>query len=272
VGAAIMLFSGMAGAALSQVGPTGVVATPTAEVTPHGYYDVAMGYVNRDFNGTSLKEWPLRLTIGISEKAELGASYLQIRNGESLRVVGLNGKVVLSGETESMPALAAGVVYGKSSDFDYTLLFPSLLGTGDIKATSVYLVATKTLSRPGVEYDLYGDPQPVGNIVRGSLGITHNRYSFKGTGIDDSTTETRPFLNLEFVSAKGSVLALEYRAKEGDISDDPVSSAVLRHPFSPGFWVEVGITNAIHTIADKDHEFFAGMQYRWGATEEEHYY
>jgi hypothetical protein len=272
--AAVVLGSGTAGAALSHLGATGVVGTPTAEVTPDGYYDVAMGFVDRDLAGTSVKEWPLRLSAGIGGQAELGGSYLRFQNGESLRIIGLHGKVLVSRETESKPMLAVGAAFGDSDDFDFGLLFPALSGTvGDLRVTTVYLVATKTLSEPEPEYGLYGDEAlPAGNIVRGSVGIMYNRYKLESATLDDSVGETKPFLGLEIVTPRGTSLAVEYKSKEKDLGGDPISSAVLRHRFSPGFWAEVGLTNAVHTVGDDDHEFFLGVQYRWGAVEEEAYF
>jgi len=273
VGAAIVLFSGTAGAALSHLGPTGVVGTPTAELTADGYYDVALDYIDRDMGGTSLEEWPLRLTVGIREKAELGTSYLRLRNGESLRIVGLNGKAILSRETDSMPALVVGVVYGDSDNFDFGILVPSLVGNvGDMTVTTVYLVATKTLIAPETEYGFYEEIAPTGNVIRGSLGVMYNRYEFEAPGLDQTDSETKPFVSLELIAPGGTAVAIEYKSKEKTISADPISSVVLRHRFAPGFWTQLGLTNAVHTVADDAHEFFFGIQYRWGAVEEDEYF
>ena len=273
VGAAIVLVSGTAGAALSHLGPTGVVGTPTAELTPDGYYDVALDYVDRDLSGVSAKEWPLRFTVGIGEKAELGASYSRFRDGVSLRIVGLTGKALLSRETESTPAVAAGVVHGNSDDCPLGLLIPSLgCGLWDMKVTTVYLVATKTLHQPEPEYGFYEEVEPAGNVIRGSLGVMYNHYKFESAGLERTESETKPFASLELVSPRGTGLAVEFRSKEESISEDAVSSVILRHRFSPGFWVQLGLTNAAHTVADDDHEFVLGIQYRWGVVEEDEYF
>jgi hypothetical protein len=266
--AAVALIPGAAGAALSQLGPTGVVGTPTAEITPQGMYDVALDFVNRDVMGDKVKEWPLRLAAGVSERAELGASYLQFRDGESLRLLGLTGKVLLSRETESAPAIAVGIVYGTSHDLDYGVVIPSMSGTaGDLDVTTFYLVATKTLTMRQSDFENYGDTQPTGNAVRGSVGVMYDRYRFKGSGFDFDQDDTEPFLSLELVSPKGTTLAAEYKLKEKDVSTDAISSVVLRHEFTPGFQAELGLTNALHTLAGEDHAFFVGIQYRWGVVE-----
>jgi hypothetical protein len=273
--AAVVLLSGTAGAALSHLGATGVVGTPTAQVTPEGYYDVALGFVNRDLGGSSAKEWPLRLSAGISEQAELGASYLRIQDGESLRITGLHGKAIVSRETGSKPAVAVGAVFGRSSDFDLSMLFATLPSptVGDVKVTTLYLVATKTLSQPQTDYGYYGEePEPAGNVMRGSVGVMYNQYKLESAALDESYTDTKPFVSLEVVTPRGTAVAVEYRSREKHLATDAVSSAVLRHRFSPGFWMEAGLTNAIHVIGENDHEFFFGLQYRWGAVEEEGYF
>jgi hypothetical protein len=255
-----MLIASVAAAAPSQLGPTGIVATPTADVVGNKTYDVALDYAKWDVSGDNFKSMPVRLLAGVTDKVEVGIGYTKWKNFSELKVTPVNVKAVVVPESETAPAVAVGAAYGKLKE----------TGFAAIKVTTLYAVATKTLSKPADEYDEGG----MKGTVRGSLGVMYNKY--KDSIVDDNATE--PFISLEYLTADGkTTLAVEYKTSEGlsFVPDDALMSFVARHMFTPNVWGQVGLTNAWYTIpnpGDGDKEWFIGVGYRWAPPAEEEWY
>ena len=254
VGAAILLLCSAASAAPSHLGPTGIVATPTADVVGARQYDVAVDYVKWDTPAGHVKCWPTRLLAGVSDKVEAGVGYVRWEDSTfSMKVVPINVKAVVVPEDETSPAVALGAAYGRYK------------AIGEVKVTTLYAVATKTLSEAEAK-----------GTIHGSLGLMYNRYKDS-----DSDSATKPFVSLEYTTAGGATtVAVEYKPKEdvgflGSLARDAVSSLVVRHMVTPDAWAETGLTNAWHTFCnpvDGDHEWFIGVGYRWVSEPEEWYY
>jgi hypothetical protein len=269
--ACAMLLATAAIAVPSHLGPTGVVATPTADVVGAKAFDVAADYVRwKDIYGEDLKAWPIRVLAGVSDRVEVGVGYTKWQDsGTDMKIVPFNAKVMLVPESMTMPAVSVGAAYGKATDVS----IPSLsLTPVDVKVTTVYAVATKTLSKGEG-----GNGEGMKGTVRGSLGVMYNQYKDSGV-VDDSAT--KPFVSLEFLTPDGkTTFAVEYKTKEdiaSDFSDHAISSLVVRHMFTPNFWAQAGLTNAWYTVSSPDgggHDWFVGVGYHWTPpAEEESYY
>jgi len=242
-----LLLATAAAAAPSHLGPTGIVGTPTADVVGARQYDVAVDYVKWEGD---IKSWPIRLVTGVSDKVEVGIGYSKWKDtGVSMKVVPINVKAVVVPESESSPAVAVGAAYGKLKD------------GSTLKVTTLYAVATKTLTKAEDDYE-----DSARGTVRGSLGLMYNKYKDGGS---DSYTE--PFVSLEYMTPGGATtLAIEYKTAEGGM--DPVSSLLVRHTVTPNMWVQAGLTDAVYTMTDNDHEFFIGFGYRWAPPAEDEWY
>ncbi len=265
--AAVALLSGAAGAAPSHFGPTGVVATPTADVIGAGQYDVALDYIKWDEFGEDVTSWPVRLVAGVSDKAEVGIGYTSWSDSApTMKIIPLNAKVMIAPESGSTPAIAIGAAYGTFRDAQ--LLNPAF--ADDVKVTTVYAVATKTLTE--VDNEDTGEAG-VNGTVRASLGLMYNKYADSTSG-----SATKPFLSLDYTTSSGkTTLAAEYKVKEkiSGLKESTLSSVVLRHLFRPDLWAEIGLTNAWYTVANPDcgqHELFIGIGYRWVLEAEDEWY
>jgi hypothetical protein len=242
----VVLAASVAAAVPSHFGPTGVVATPTAEVAGAGRYDVAVDYIQWDTPSGNVKSWPVRLLAGVSDNIEVGVGYTRWGfHTTPLKVVPVNVKAVLVPESETSPAIAFGLAYAKYSIWQ-------------LKTTTAYAVATKTIIPSDGEN---GDTK---GTLRGSLGLMYNSYSHGAT-----ETATKPFVSVEYTTPSGATtLAAEYKLKEQIASvfgRDAISSYVVRHMVTPRMWAEVGLTNAWYTVSNLavGHELFFGVGYRW---------
>jgi hypothetical protein len=263
--AAAALLCGVAGAAPSHLGPTGVVATPTADVIGAQQFDVAVDYVRWKNFGERVTSWPVRVVAGLSDRVEVGVGYTSWKDsGPTMKIVPVNAKALIVPESGNSPAIAVGAAYGVFKDAQ--LLNP--LFTGDVKVTTVYAVATKTLSKAE------GDEEVgVKGTMRGSLGVMYNRYRDSTDG-----SATKPFVSLDYTTPNGkTTVAAEYKLKEriSGLKERALSSVVLRHMFSGNVWAQVGVTNAWYTTAHPDcgkHEWFVGVGYHWTPAAREEYY
>ena len=254
------LAAGSALGAPTHLGPTGIVATPTADVVPVGWYDLAVDYHQLDVADETIQHWPGRAVVGIADRAELGIAYSLVSNQTDGRLLGLNGKFQLSREDSKRPAIAVGASFHRISSG-----LEEEVGFGDV--TTLYAVMSKTVS--GHYADETGTDATVqafgGPSVRASLGLMYNSY-----GDGATIKRTKPFLGVEFNWGAGSALALEYKAAEkGVLQDEAISSVVFRHQFTPTLVAQLGVTNALGTFASDKHGFFLGVTYHWGVTEEE---
>jgi len=258
------LVSSVAGAAPSHLGPTGIVATPTADVVGNKTYDVAVDYVKWDHSLGDVKSMPIRLLAGVSEKVEVGIGYTKWKTGgHSMKVTPVNVKAVVVPESEGSPAVAVGAAYGKLKE----------TGLPGVKVTTIYAVATKTLTKAEDEWYEEGGMK---GTLRGSLGLMYNKYKASGLGLSESATE--PFISVEYITPNGNTtVALEYKTAEdvGYFSNESISSIVVRHMITPNVYAQIGLGNAWYTLSNPtngDHELFIGVGYRHMPPAEEEWY
>jgi hypothetical protein len=242
-------------------GPTGIVSVPTAEVAPVGEIQTALTYLSQQMYGADVDCWGLNVLAGVSEGAELWGAYATAKVDSPTIPVdanmwGFGGKYQLASEPEDSASLAIGASYEMWSD-----LISAVDMYGDADVFKAYLVATKDFSSMADEDWEWSDG---GTRILGSLGILYLDIDIDGVGGD----LTEPFVGFEFIGAGGTSLGLEYRLA-GDIDVDDVFSAVLTHPFSPEFEVQIGTTNAGPSgIGLDDQDFFVRLGYTFGLGEE----
>ena len=243
---ALVAAAGAAMAYPSLLGPTGGTNLPTAKVVKQGTLAVAYDYFANDMTVAGLDmdaTSAFRLLYGVTDKAELGITY----NTQEVSLVGggpstdfdnwgLNDKYNFAAEDADFEP-AAGVVYQDYNDADFSV-------------TQLYLVGSK-LFRAGEG----------GTSFRGSLGVNWTKVNFSGAGDTDAF---RPYINLDFGFSNGLTLTGELQLKDSDIDDDPLTSLVLRYPFSKGLAAQLGISNEFRGVAGgPDHSLTFGITWNY---------
>jgi len=236
---ALLVVAGGAAFAIPSIGgPTGIVSVPTAAVAPNGELQTALTYQSQEMYTADVSLWQLQALAGVSEEAELWAAYaLADQDGptesETANMFAFGGKMQLSSEPEDDTSLAVGASIEKWSDL-YTPM-----GFNDVSVWKAYIVATKDFTPMASEsWEWSAESE---TRMLGSLGIL---YASVDPDVGDSGSLTRPFVGFEFIGAGGTALGLEYRWKDSDLDEKAVFSAVLTHPVSPEFEIQVGTTNA----------------------------
>jgi hypothetical protein len=232
----------------SLVGSTGLVQTPNTDTVPTGSFEFAADYVRAGSEGFSV---PLRLVAGISETAELGIAFVNYGDGMDGRLTNVVGKLTLQRQPEAPFSLAIGLDYGMlGEDLFHTI--------GLNKALRLYAVASATLREAeGGE----GQAEQAGPGVRLNAGLAYNRVEF-----DSGSTEsaTRPFVGVEFATARGTVLAFEWRSEK--VGDDIVS-AVVRYPFRYNV-IQLGVTKNVGGLGvSSETAIFVGFGWHFAAPE-----
>lgn len=225
----------------SLLGPSGIVQTPTTDITEKNAVDVAADYVSLREGFSSI---PVRLTAGISDKAELGLAYLKIGNDLDGRLVNLHGKVSFQREPDYPFGLAVGIEFGDLGE--------KLFELQDVnRIIRVYAVASKLLT-PRPE----GEAERVGTDIRGQIGVNYERIQ---NGVTESSV--RPFVGLELATAGGTVIGAEWRSEK---FGDDVVSAVIRHPFDQKTFIQAGVTKNLAGLAVSNKTaFFGGLGFRF---------
>jgi len=251
--AALLVVTSAAFALPTLTGPTGVVDTPTADVAAPGQFTIAADWYDfgaadwYDFGieSSSVNLIPIRLNYGVAPNFEVGAMYT-VSDGDGSDAWGLNAKYMTPftlGDAEW--SIGASYWYWDMTD-------------ADLSAIQGYFVGTKSFT-----------PDEEGNtVVKGSLGISYTNYDAEV----DSEGAFRVFANLEATFANKLSVGAEFQLKDSDIEDDPLSSIVIRYPFTPALTGQVGFTNSLLGRGSPDHNIFAGLAYTFGGQAEEDYY
>lgn len=284
----VALVAGVSGACVampSLSGPTGVVSVPTAAVAPMGALELAVSYqsvnatslwgdmlglaVPEDLEDMSLQN--LQVLAGVSEEAELWAAYSDVSNRDEATAWAIGGKYLLAKDAEDAASLAVGGswenwsvelaerMWQTGSMYDPPVVIITMPAADiDLNVTRAYLVATKDFTPMGAEdWEWSGG---AGTRILGSVGLM---YINVDPDVGDSMSLTEPFVALQLVDAGGTTLGLEYRWDDEDLDVDSVFSAVLTHPFSPEWTVQVGTTNAgPGGFGLGDQDFFVRVGYR----------
>jgi len=242
---------------------TGLVDIPTAQVQGSLSFSLAAAWQDLEGDANAL---PIRAVVGLMGSTEIGAAWNRM-DFDALddNIVGLAAKHQLMRESSVAPALAVGVRYGKLGEAPSGFLagLADLAGgTLDATATSVYLVASKTLKQSLVAVSM---PQ-----VTGHAGVSWQRLKATSRAepggvpvtISETSNQTSMFAGLEIASPKGTSLAVEYRTRPQD-GGKAVTSALLRQPLAAGLSAQVGWTNAVPGLsaAADDHNFFVGLAF-----------
>ncbi len=262
---ALLLVAGTGAYAIPSLGgPSGIVSVPNAAIAPMGQLQTALTYQSQEveaqgmYGGAGTMDvdlWQLQALTGVSDEAELWAAYALADQdsatvSETASMWAIGAKMQLANEPEDNTALAIGGSIESWSD-----LMASM--PQDVNAYKLYVVATKDFTPMGGESWEWASG--AGTRILGSLGVL---YISVDPDLGDSESLTRPFVGLEFISAEGTALGLEYRWKDSDLDAKAVFSAVLTHPVSPEFEIQVGTTNAGPCgLALSDQDVFVRLGY-----------
>lgn len=216
-------------------GITGTGTLPNTETVPQRQVEVGLAYENVDPEaGEDVRFFPIGTATYGLKRAEIGAGYLRERIDDpflgttlSTNYSALHGKYRLYEKPNSRLAAAVGVHY---------LNFGRI--PGDV--TSVYAVASKTLSPPGARLR-----------VVGNAGVLYNHIT--GDNDDDNV---RPFASLE-AGRNGYSLAVDYTPSSGQ-SVKILSVAARYQKERLGFQVGYG------QFRSSDDKLFVGASYRFG--------
>jgi len=307
IGVALLLLApAIAVAAPSLTAPdTGLVDIPTASIAANRSFSLAASWQQvkgvTPFEGVALEgnAIPIRLVAGIGDRAELGIAWTRLSlddegivledglpipttlHVDSSNLLGFAAKYLVTPETETMPAVAVGVRYGKLNGLDGAFavaVAPTTTAAGqvtvDVTSTTVYAVASKQLSKAAEDVSV--------PLVTGHLGIAWQRLKFEEKGafatieggdvvasdsFADSSSESKlgAFLGVDMSSAAGTNLGLEFRTKRSAFEPKAIFSALVRHPITPALTAEAGWTNAMPGLSvglDK-HGLFVGLSYNF---------
>jgi hypothetical protein len=222
----VAFLAGAAFAYPSLLGPTGLVALPTADSLGLAKVDIAADFASAD----QLDLVPLRATVGVG-RGELWGMTADVSDGGG-SITGFGGKLPVY----QVPLVGMQVAVGLGI-YD--------LSDGDGDLTNIYLVASQDLPH-----------------ARGHVGLMSIDASLPGA----NATETRPFVGFELYTSDGMTLAVEIRAKADSLESEAPKSVVLRKSLTKGLAVEGGFTNgAFLGLGAHDTDFFVGLKYRVGA-------
>jgi len=249
VAAALIAGAGAAGHAVPSLGgPTGIVTTPTAAIAPTTDLQAALTYRALETlaqatdmytapGDTDATVWSIQALRGVSDQAELWAAYRRVHNTADSIIWELGGKILVDQPWLKDTKVAVGGSMGRWVDsFGMHSVSPEVTDMDVLKA---YVVVTQDLT-PGATPSWEWGPTPAMQAI-GSAGICYLRLS---PDEGEAATLVRPFIGLEVNLANNLTAALEYRAKNSDLDEKAVFSAMLRRTFGEDLWLELGTSNA----------------------------
>jgi hypothetical protein len=271
LGAALLGASSTVACAMpSLAGPTGIVTTPTAKVAPTTEWQTAVSYHSLEVVGMyDASLWSLQILKGVADDAEMWAKYLRSTNGEDTDVWEIGGKYQLSERLFERRGfltdtdVAVGASLGRWVD---AFAMYEMTGdwTADVDTFKLYAVVTKQVYPLGMAAD-WEWATPSGTIAIASGGLLYQSFD---PDVGGSETSLRPFLGLEIIGSNKLTVAFEYRAKDTDVDEKAIWSALLRRQFGPRTAVELGTTNASPIgTGREDQEFFLRFGYDLPLTE-----
>jgi len=240
--------SGAGYAVPSLGGPTGIVTTPTAAIAPTTDLQAAISCralqtlaqaadMYTAPGDTDATVWSIQALRGVSDQAEVWMAYRRVHNTADSIIWELGGKLLVDQAWLKDAKVAVGGSMGRWVDsFGMYSVAP---GVTDMDVLKAYVVATRDLT-PGATPSWEWGPTP-GMQAMGSAGICYLRLS---PDEGEAATVLRPFVGLEILLGNNLTAALEYRAKDSDLDDKAVFSALVRRGFGEDLWVELGTSNA----------------------------
>lgn len=228
-------------------GPSGQAVIPTAMTAGPGF-TVAADYHNIG-DGNVI---PIRVLFGLGDNIELGVLYAVLNDVVPFGVDqdnpwGVNAKwkfaQFLGGDAAiGAQYITAPFTLGDEVDFDGTLI-------------QAYFAWTRNFA--------LGDTQ--------NLGFT---WGANWTQIDpdiiDKFDDVRFFAGLDLALSERLSVLVDYQTKSTDLFDErALSTATARIKLTPMIDLQFGSTNAFGPVALDDHEFFAGLAFKFGGARDE---
>jgi len=229
----------------SLLGPTGQVATPTADTANLGALQLAGTFYNTEDDDLVLDNTLIaRGTFGLLPILEAGAAFWRADvAGEEIDTISANAKfrlpISLIGGTTAVGAILART--------DVPI--------GDeLTTTYVYLANTRGL------LGIPGGSTP----FKLTLGANWTQIE-NGISVDD----IRGFASLQFDLMETISIAAEYQMESEDLGDaDPLTSIVGRVGLGENWAIEGGVTNAdpftAGFTATDEHNLFLSLIFGWG--------
>ncbi|NIM04880.1 MAG: hypothetical protein GTO55_02905 [Armatimonadetes bacterium] len=195
-------------------GATGVVALPTAEITPQGTLELAVDHQHGPY------DWDVALTRaswGVAKNLELNVSHARWSRQnywDEIDQGGLKYQIPMD-----FANVAIGASFGRDKWASY-----------EADATKVYLAVSKEL--------------PVTSSVSARL-TAGGLYTRWDGDLNNVFEFTKPYATLELMLGRGVMLGVEYRERDDDwdLGGEPISTVLRITSQEKPVWVEVGTTN-----------------------------
>lgn len=230
-------------------GPSGLVATPTAWVTPTGGFTFAADYYfTQEAVGVVQDTIPLRVLYGIAPNTEVGiGGWISRAGGQDATALQANVKYLTP-----LHPLGANIAVGAIFAGSRATASPAF--TDRAETWHLYLVGTHEC--------LPGGDGRIG--VTGTLGVNWTGIeagAFDGSGF-------RGTAGVKVMLPNRLTIVAEAQAARSELGDaKPLTSIALRYPITEELKGEIGYTNASFAAAGlthaEDHNIFAGLTYRW---------
>ena len=233
----------------SLYGDTGLVVMPTADIIPNTYYDLAINYAHfpDTYGGSTV--YPLRLTYGASDNAELSILLANpTHNADSPDALGGTVKLSIAKEDPYLghPGLAIGARVFRLHNLP-----------GDAKDRSVVDAYAAVSKR------LFGNTDTIagqGYAVRMHVTVDGTTYSGDETGSFVSGA-----VGISYQTSSGSNIVADFvplQKKNGITFRSSAISAAIRYPLSDHFLFELGEAQ-LFGLGDSN-SLYAGILYRYG--------
>jgi len=231
----------------SLYGDTGLVVMPTADIIPNTYYDLSVNYARFPDNVGGSTTYPVRLTYGASDNAELAFMLGNSTHPGSPQVMGGTFKLSITKEDPylNQPGLALGARIYRIRD---------LPGNTDRSVVDGYGVISKRL---------FGHTDSIteqGFVLRGHVAVTATAFSGDQTG-----TFISGAIGFSYQNANGSNIVADYSPllkKDGLTFRASSVNAAIRYPLSDHFMFELGEAQ-LYGLGDQG-TLYAGILYRYG--------
>jgi hypothetical protein len=243
-------------------GPTGIVMMPTAEVAPATDLQLAVSYRAMETQGmyqsaeaigmyeapaagglVDVKSWSVQALRGAADEAELWAAYRRLHNSADTTIWEFGGKLQVDQPYLPDAQVAIGASIGRWVDafgwVEAMDMYSASQALTDVDVLKGYVVVTRDLT-PGATPSWEWGEKP-GLQAIGSVGLFYLKAS---PDAGEEHTVIRPFVGLELQFDENLIVGLEYRAKDSEVDEKALFSAVLRRQFPEDLTVELGTTNA----------------------------
>jgi len=106
--ALLLLALGACQASPNLMGPTGIVALPTADIADQKLAEIVVGRQSIKVNSDDVTNWELKALGRVSDKAELWLAYSRLNDDIDSRIWGIGGKLQLTTESTNDVTMAVG--------------------------------------------------------------------------------------------------------------------------------------------------------------------